>query len=94
VRALTAAAGKQLLQTRPVEANDRLAVNNDYRDAQLPGQAHHLIRRCPIAGDIDFSIFDFALAKKPLGMMTMGSSRCDINLDVHFPTPPFRFPQP
>jgi hypothetical protein len=94
VRALTAAAGKQLLQTRPVEANDRLAVNNDYRDAQLPGQAHHLIRRCPVAGDIDFSIFDSALVKKPLDLMTIGSGLCDVNLNIHFSTPPFRLQQP
>jgi hypothetical protein len=93
VRALTAATGEQLLQARPVEANDRLAVNNDYRDTQLPGQAHHLIRRCPVAGDIDFSIFDAAFVKKPLDLMTIGSGLCDVNLNIHFPTPPFRFPQ-
>jgi hypothetical protein len=94
VRALTATAGEQLLQARPVEANDRLAVNYDYRHTQLPGQAHHLVRSRPVAGDINFSIFDSALVKKPLDLMTIRSGLCDINLDVHFPTPPFRFPQP
>jgi hypothetical protein len=49
VRALATTAGNQLLQARPVEANYHLAVNNDYRHTQLPGQAHHLVRRCPVA---------------------------------------------
>jgi len=86
VRALAATAGEQLLQARPVEADDRLAVNNDYRDTQLPGQAHHLVRRCPVARDIDFSIFDSALVKKPLDLMTIGSGLCGVNLNIHFPT--------
>jgi hypothetical protein len=94
VRALTATAGEQLLQARPVEANNHLSINNNYRDTQLPSQAHHLVRRRPVAGDIVFNIFDAALVKKPLDLMTIRSGLCDINLDVHFPTPPFRFPQP
>jgi hypothetical protein len=94
VRTLAAPTSEQLFQASPVEANDSLTVNNDYRDTQLPGQAHHLVRRCPVAGDIDFSIFDAALVKKPLDLMTIGSGLCGVNLNIHFPTPPFRFSQP
>jgi hypothetical protein len=83
VRALAAPTSEQLLQARSVEADDRLAVNYDYRDTQLPGQAHHLVCRCPIAGDIDFSIFDSALVKKPLDLMTIGSGLCGVNLNIH-----------
>jgi len=78
---------------RPVEANDHLASYNDYRDTQLTREAHHLISRCPVAGYVNLLEFDAALVKKPLDLMTVGSGLCDINLDIHFPTPRFRFPQ-
>lgn len=87
VRALAAATSEQLLQVRFVEANNHLAIYNGHRDTQLTRKAYHLIRRCPIAGDINLCEFDAALVKKPLDLMTVGSGLCDINLDVHFPTP-------
>jgi hypothetical protein len=91
VRALAAATSEQLLQVRPVEANDYLAVYNGHRDSQLPREAHHLVRCCPVAGDVNLIEFDAALVKKSLDLMTVGSGLCDIKLDIHSSTPQFGF---
>jgi len=76
--------GDKLLQSRTVETDNRLTVDNDYRHPHLTGQLYHFAGGITIPGYIILGVFDPKFAKKTLGLVTVTTGWCGVYLNVHY----------